>query len=275
MEDLLYFLVPLVLLGLFLFSIVWLVIKFFSWLNKKKNLPTPRSPVQASLLELEQKAKKQTKSSAPTSISPSSKSKNSSKKSPDSPKKGFSSLQEEQEFQTLLLAKANEVGKLEAVKFVTQTKGWGLKESKDYCDRVFAAAPLTDKKTTPTSLAPISADALAQVTLEKMLRDGKFEAVKELMVQTGWNLKTAKTFCDTLEEEAKKSGKKAPEKPSVSQKASASSSPSPGKESSFDLEHEVKQLMERTGWDYATAKSYCQSSLDYHKKVSAGATLKK
>jgi hypothetical protein len=88
-------------------------------------------------------------------------------------------------------------------------------------------------------------------------------------------LKTAKTFCDTLEEEAKKSGKKAPEKPSVSQKASTSSSPSPGKGSSFDLEHEVKQLMERTGWDYATAKSYCESSLTYHKKVSAGATLKK
>lgn len=43
----------------------------------------------------------------------------------------------------------------------------------------------------------------------------------------------------------------------------------------FDLEHEVKQLMGRTGWDYSTAKSYCQLSLDYHKKVLAGATLKK
>ena len=43
----------------------------------------------------------------------------------------------------------------------------------------------------------------------------------------------------------------------------------------FDLEKEVALLMARTGWDYATAKSYCESSLDYHKKVSAGTTLKK
>jgi hypothetical protein len=42
-----------------------------------------------------------------------------------------------------------------------------------------------------------------------------------------------------------------------------------------DLENEVKLLQTRTGWDYATAKAYCESSLDYHKKVSAGATLKK
>jgi hypothetical protein len=55
----------------------------------------------------------------------------------------------------------------------------------------------------------------------------------------------------------------------------APSIPSPEKKSDFDLEHEVKQLMARTGWDYSTAKSYCQLSLDYHKKVRAGATLKK
>jgi ribosomal protein L7/L12 len=273
-KELFVVLVTLAILGLFIYAIIRIVKKVFSWILPKNN-PTPLRPVQASLQVLEQKAKKQAKPSAPTSISPSSKSKKSSKKSPDSPKKGFSSLQEELEFQKLLLAKASEVGKLEAVKFATQTRGWGLKEAKDYCDRVFAAAPPADKNQAPPSEATLSADALAQVTLEKMQRDGKFEAVKELMVQTGWNLKTAKTFCDILEEEAKKSGKKAPEKPSVSQKASTSSSPSPGKGSSFDLEHEVKQLMERTGWDYATAKSYCESSLTYHKKVSAGATLKK
>jgi hypothetical protein len=55
----------------------------------------------------------------------------------------------------------------------------------------------------------------------------------------------------------------------------APSTSSPEKRSDFDLEHETKQLMARTGWDYSTAKSYCQLSLDYHKKVRAGATLKK
>ena len=74
--------------------------------------------------------------------------------------------------------------------------------------------------------------------------------------------------------EAKKSGKKAPEKPSVSQKASASSSPSPGKGSSFDLENEVKQLQARTGWDYATAKAYCEQALEYQKKIATSARLK-
>ena len=62
--------------------------------------------------------------------------------------------------------------------------------------------------------------------------------------------------------------------PSKSDELELAAEPSTGP-SQNDLENEVKLLQARTGWDYATAKSYCESSLDYHKKVSAGTTLKK
>ena len=313
MKDLFVVLFSLAILGLFFYAVVRVVKKVFSWFTKQTAAPTKRPPRQASQLAGKQKAKKQAKSSAPSSISTSSKAKKSSKKSPGSPKNGFSSLQEEQEFQKLLLAKASEEGKLEAVKFATQTRGWGLKEAKDYCDRVLAAAPPADKNQAPPSQATLSVATLGQLTLEKIQRDGKFEAVKELMAQTGWNLKTAKTFCDTLEEEAKKAPKKGEKATGASPLLSTGLAPTKGKQSGsasslsefdlmvelsmgngdskslepnkassapvamphFDLEKEVTQLMARTGWDYTTAKSYCERSLDYHKKVSAGASLKK
>jgi ribosomal protein L7/L12 len=202
---------------------------------------------------------------------PSSNAKKSSKKSADLPKKGFSSLNEEKEFQAIIRAKATKVGILAAVKFVTETMGWGLKEAKDYCDRVLATAPATDKKTTPARQAAPLGAALGQVSLEKIAGDGKFEAGHVLLEQTGWDLNTDNLFGDPLKEK----GKKAPEKPSLSPKASASGSPSPENGRSFDLEHEIQQLMKRTGWDYLTAKSYCERSLDYHNKVSAGTSLKK
>ena len=43
----------------------------------------------------------------------------------------------------------------------------------------------------------------------------------------------------------------------------------------FDLEKEVKQLQARTGWDYTTAMSYCQKSVEYHQKIASPIRLKK
>ena len=42
-----------------------------------------------------------------------------------------------------------------------------------------------------------------------------------------------------------------------------------------DLENEVKLLQARTGWDYATAKAYCEQALEYQKKIATPARLKK
>ena len=53
----------------------------------------------------------------------------------------------------------------------------------------------------------------------------------------------------------------------------APSAPSP--HPNFDLETEVKQLQARTGWDYATAKAYCEQALEYQKKIATPARLKK
>ena len=274
MKELFAVLVTLTILGLFIYAMVRIVKKVFSWILPK-NSPTPLSPVQASLQALEQKAKKQTKPSAAPSSFPSPNAKKSSKKAPDLPKKGFSSQKEEKEFQAVILALATEVGKLAAVKFVTETMGWGLKEAKDYCDRVLATAAPTDKKTAPPRQAAPSGAALGQVSLEKLAGDGKFEAGKGLLEQTGWNLNTDNPFGDPQKEEGKKAPKKAPKKSSLSQKASASGSPSPEKKSSFDLEQEVKQLMERTGWDYATAKKYCEQVIQYQQQIEAPSRLKK
>ena len=274
MKELFAVLFSLTIFGLFIYAMVRIVKKVFSWILPK-NSPTPLSPVQASLQALEQKTKKQTKPSAAPRSLPSSNTKKSSKKSPNSPKKGFSSLKEEKEFQAIIRALATEVGKLAAVKFVTETMGWGLKEAKDYCDRVLATAPATDQKTALLKQAAPSGAALGQVSLEKIAGDGKLEAGKGLLEQTGWNLNTDKPFGETQKEEGKKAPKKAPKKSSLSQKASASGSPSPEKGSSFDLEHEIQQLMKRTGWDYATAKKYCEQVIQYQQKIEAPSRLKK
>ena len=50
---------------------------------------------------------------------------------------------------------------------------------------------------------------------------------------------------------------------------------SPVATTNFDLEKEVKQLQARTGWDYATAKAYCEQTLEYQKKIATPAHLKK
>ena len=42
-----------------------------------------------------------------------------------------------------------------------------------------------------------------------------------------------------------------------------------------DLENEVKLLQARTGWDYATAKAYCQQAAEYHQKIAEPVRLKK
>lgn len=58
-------------------------------------------------------------------------------------------------------------------------------------------------------------------------------------------------------------------------KTGASQAPSPAVAASQnDLENEVKQLQARTGWDYDTAKAYCQQAAEYHQKIAEPARLK-
>ena len=82
---------------------------------------------------------------------------------------------------------------------------------------------------------------------------------------------------------ATKKGSKAPQKGGV---IGALPLPSPTKSkgnllentpnlSDFDLEKEVKQLQARTGWDYPTAKAYCQKTVEYYQKISSPTRLNK
>ena len=66
------------------------------------------------------------------------------------------------------------------------------------------------------------------------------------------------------------SGKGASKNLEHSQAASTNGVPS-----DFDLEKEVKQLQARTGWDYPTAKAYCQKAVEYHQKISSPTRFKK
>ena len=85
------------------------------------------------------------------------------------------------------------------------------------------------------------------------------------------------------EKPATKKSSKAPQKGGV---IGAATLPSPTKSkgnllgntpnlSDFDLEKEVKQLQSRTGWDYPTAKAYCQKAVEYHQKISSPTRFKK
>ena len=44
--------------------------------------------------------------------------------------------------------------------------------------------------------------------------------------------------------------------------------------SDFDLEKEINQLQERTGWDYQTAKVYCEKAVEYRQKIKVPTRLK-
>jgi ribosomal protein L7/L12 len=170
------------------------------------------------------------------------------------------------EFQQELVEVMDTNGKLEAVKFAMEVKGWGLKQAKTYCDQLFATPPTKKVKNTSPDL-----DLLSE-TKEKMRVAGKLEAVKFLMAKTSLSLQEAKKHCDQLEEESRGSANSSKPIPTPKPKNETSAD---AKLEAIALEEEIKKLMANTSWDYATAKAYCEQALEYKKKIGAPARLKK
>jgi len=80
--------------------------------------------------------------------------------------------------------------KIEAIKLVRRTTGWGLRESKDYVDALVRAA-------LPT-LSPVDEAAIEQKVKALMQQDRYAEAVKHMRDRTGWGLGDCKAYVDAL-----------------------------------------------------------------------------
>ena len=98
----------------------------------------------------------------------------------------------EHEVRTLLSQRR----KVEAVKQVREATGWGLKEAKDYVDAI-EAGRTPPMMTADTSM--VSQDTLVFEARELLIRGKKIEAVKKVRELSGWGLKEAKDFVDSLE----------------------------------------------------------------------------
>lgn len=186
--------------------------------------------------------------------------------SPASSKNRSNPTLNDAEFQLALVERMDTHGKLEAVKFAMEVKGWGLKQAKTYCDQLFAMP--SSKKVKNTSPA---SDILSE-TKEKMRLVGKLEAIKFLMAKTGLSLPEAKKYCDQLEKELKSSANASKPIPTSNPKNGARAD---AQHETIALEEEIKKLMANTKWDYATAKAYCEQALEYKKKIAVPARLKK
>ncbi|WP_116951526.1 ribosomal protein L7/L12 [Jiangella endophytica] len=84
-----------------------------------------------------------------------------------------------------------------AVKLVRERTGFGLKDAKDYVERVQAgAAPAAPAAVSPETVTP---EAMAQI--QQLIAQGKtIQAVKELRAHTGFGLKQAKDTVDRMAE---------------------------------------------------------------------------
>ncbi|RLC56682.1 MAG: hypothetical protein DRI80_15940 [Chloroflexota bacterium] len=80
--------------------------------------------------------------------------------------------------------------RIEAIKLVRQTTGWGLKESKEYVDTLARAAL--------PALSPVDEAALEQAVKALIQQDRYAEAVKHVREQTGWGLGDCKAYVDAL-----------------------------------------------------------------------------
>jgi ribosomal protein L7/L12 len=156
--------------------------------------------------------------------------------------------------------KMREGNKLEAVKFVMNRTGWGLKKAKDYCDKLekqnptlipSTAAPKNDGKELGAILTSLNA-GISEENQSKSSNNSLDE----------FDLLLAELTSESSEKETSKS------------QESSKVPSSPEAPSKFDLEHEVKQLQARTGWDYAKAKAYCEQVVQYHQKIAGPAGLK-
>ncbi len=80
--------------------------------------------------------------------------------------------------------------KIEAIKLVRETMGWGLKESKDYVDALARAAL--------PALNPADEVMLGQEIKALIQQDRYAEAVKQVREWTGWGLRDCKAHVDAL-----------------------------------------------------------------------------
>lgn len=83
--------------------------------------------------------------------------------------------------------------KIEAIKKVMKAKRLGLKDAKDYVD--ILAKPLSSF----TPSVGVSEETLEFEVRELLARGRKVEAVKKVRELTGWGLREAKDFVDSLE----------------------------------------------------------------------------
>ncbi|MEO0491389.1 MAG: hypothetical protein AAF215_12340 [Cyanobacteria bacterium P01_A01_bin.123] len=83
--------------------------------------------------------------------------------------------------------------RIEALKRVRVTAGWGLKKSKNYLERLEIGKP---NLVNPTN------DPLAEIDNELrslLAHNRKIEAIKQVRIATGWGLKDSKDYIDQLE----------------------------------------------------------------------------
>lgn len=149
--------------------------------------------------------------------------------------------------------KMKEGNKLEAVKFVMNRTGWGLKKAKDYCDKLEKQNQAAKKGEKATGTSPELSTGL--------------NPTKGSLSGLSSNLSERDLMAELSIESMSKGDSKSLE---------PSKAPStPVAIPHFDLEKEAKQLQARTGWDYTKAKTYCEQVIQYHQKTAAPNRLKK
>jgi len=90
--------------------------------------------------------------------------------------------------------------KIEAVKLVREHTNWGLKEAKDYVDKLALSLKTGGQGQAQAAKPGVNRNLLLiEGRLQALLRENKkVEAVKLVLEQTGWGLKEAKDYVDRL-----------------------------------------------------------------------------
>jgi hypothetical protein len=106
------------------------------------------------------------------------------------------------------------IGKLATIKFVTDKTGWGLKKSKEFCDKIADEADLNDSDKQPelgtVALPSIKASkvnpwaSLELNSASKSLTKGNVlvneDEVKSIMNKMGWTYEKAEEYCKSLKQ---------------------------------------------------------------------------
>ncbi|WP_162903122.1 CFI-box-CTERM domain-containing protein [Taibaiella koreensis] len=104
-----------------------------------------------------------------------------------------------------VLSMVNTQGKLAAVKYCYDTYGWGLKESKEYVDRIATPHNASFQAATPADENGPDPGAVATI----LQNQGLLQAIKYVTTATGWNLQQGKAYVDRLMKERNIAAKKA------------------------------------------------------------------